>query len=92
LDPDCAFDFRDQFAKGKQPGVGCRGRTAKSEGQPAVEIEPQRIRSIHPPGSPSHQLPNQLNMLIIIAEPPTMHLKLLHHPANAGWSTIPHSI
>ena len=35
-------------------------------------------------GISKHQLPNQLNMLIIIAELSRKRLKSLRHPANAG--------
>ena len=58
-----------EFAVGEQTGVRRHDRTAKLERQPAVEIEPQRLavrftrRVRH-----DSQLPNQLKMLIIIAE------------------------
>jgi hypothetical protein len=42
-----------EFAIDQQSGIGCDNRAAELEHQPAVEIEPERLATIHLPASPS---------------------------------------
>ena len=49
------------------------------------------LQSIHPPGSRRRQSPNQLKILLIIAESPRKRFKLLRHrmSGNSGCSRFP---
>ena len=75
-----------EFMVDEQTGVRSDDRNAKLEHQPAVKIEPERLAvRFTQPGSPRHQLSNQLKMLIIVVESRHKCRKSRHYPLYAGW-------